>query len=365
MATIYSAPADSETVGHVETPARTRHLHYAENLRAAAIVLVIASHCYGLAWSGTAERWFDHDPVLGFISGATAIFVFISGFFFHHVLRGRFDHAAFVTKKAQKLLPAYLAVTAMLLLIERSMGIDGLRYGSLRDPAAQFGMALLAGTGGPAMWYIPFIFDIFLLSPLFLLFLRAGTRAQAAVLGVLLVVGLLVDRSELNRVHNLAHFGFYYAFGAFCSLHRERFEAIVRRVPAIAGSAAAVAVLAAAQYRFGLAEQAGLPVAWPAAKFVYVGKIAQILLLAGIALRFADRPIAGVTTVAQWSFGLFFLHQVPLLLLRPLAAQGAFAFPASHAGLLLCATLVFAMAMAMIWLARRALGRHSRYFVGV
>lgn len=341
------------------------HLHYFENMRGLAILLVIAAHCLGLAWSGTATRWFDHDPVLSIVTGGTPIFVFISGFFFHHVFRHDFDYVAFVARKARSLLPAYLAVTAVLLLIEHAMGIDAVRYGPIQGLADRYFMALYAGASGPAMWYVPFVFDLFLLSPLVLLFLHARPSTQCAVLAVALVIGVLVDRSYLNRLHNLEHFGFYYLLGAFSSLHRARFEALLRRRRTTHLAAAAIVVLAIAEYRFGRVEAAGMATVWPAFKFLYFGKIALVLLLASLALRYADRPIPWLSKVSEWSFALFFVHQIPLLLLRPMAIAGAFNLGPGYFGLAWCVAVVFAMSMGMIWAARQLLGHRSRYLIGV
>lgn len=364
MATVVVARVALQATQPAVPRAGGAYLPYFENMRGIAILLVISAHCFGLAWSARPDRWSDHDPVVTFIAGSTAIFVFVSGFFFHHVFRGGFDYAAFVAKKARSLLPPYLAVTAVLLLTERAMGIDGIRYGSLTSLPDQYFMALFAGVSGPAMWYIPFVFDIFLLSPLVLLFLRARPQVQWAMLAAALVIGVLVDRSEFNRVHNVAHFGFYYLLGAFCSAHRARFEALLRRPRTMHLAVAIVVVLAIAEYRFGGAEAAGFPVPWPAAKFIYFGKIALVLLLAGLTLRFANRPIAGLSTIAEWSFALFFVHQLPLLLLRPMASAGAFNLGAGYLGLAWCATVVFSMSIGMVWGVRQLTGHRSPYLIG-
>jgi probable poly-beta-1,6-N-acetyl-D-glucosamine export protein len=362
MATRISLPALDVAGSPVADAPVSARLHYMANMRGITILMVIASHCYGLAWSGTAEDWFPHDPVLSFISGATPVFVFISGFFFHHVFGRAFSYPAFIRKKAGALLPPYLFITAVLVLAERAMHIAAFRYGTLTDPGTQFVMAAMTGASGPAMWYLPFLFDIFLLSPLFLLFMRAPVRAQAAVLLGLFVIGLLVDRSFFNRFANLGHFVFFYALGIWCSLHRQRFERLVQRPEAIAASLGAIVLLGIAQYEFGLAQAAHLPLPWSPEKFVYVRKLALILLMAGVLLRFGQAPLPGLITVADWSFALFFVHQIALLALRPLAASGC--IRPGFGALLIFATLATLISLALIWLARQSLGRRSRYFVG-
>lgn len=365
MASVYSgtlAEAVCASATNAGAPIR-EHVHYLENMRAVAIVLVVASHCYGLAWSGTRLNWFSDDPLLSFLSGATPIFVFISGYFFHHVFGARFDYVEFLQKKAVALLPPYVVVTTLLLLTEHALGLAGLRY-RIHDPVEQLAMALITGAGGPAMWYIPFIFDMFLLSPLFLIFMRMREHAQLTALSALFLLGLIVDRGDtFARLANIGHFSFYYALGIYCSRHRARFEALVQESWVMAASLGIIVLLAAAQYRAGLEVAAGMPVTWTPEKFVYIRKIALILLLAGLLLRHADRPVPGMTPIARWSFGIFFLHQLPLLLLLPIAGHDRIA--PGYGGLACYAALVFGIAVLLVRLARDLFGSRSRYLVGV
>jgi hypothetical protein len=332
-------------------------------MRGAAILFVVVSHCGALAWNGRDMSMFPHDPIVSFIAGATSIFVFISGFFFHHVFRSDFHYPSFLRKKATVLLPPFLAMTLLLLVTERLMGLDGLRYGARTGFIEQFAWAAFAGTAGPAMWYLPFIFDMFLLSPLFLIFMRAGWRTQIAMLVPLLALGLLVERSFIDRLANVAHFSFYYAFGIFCSIHRERFVAIVSQNRTMIAAVLVIVVLAAAQYTIGTAMDVRIP-HLNAYDFIYFRKIALILLLAGVMARVADKPVPGLTLIAQWSFGLFFVHQFALVLLTPIANAGWFAIGPDYVRLALVDTVVLAMSLCFVGATKLVLGRNSRLVVG-
>lgn len=366
MASIYpgtlaGAPSLARIARVVSTDAGGR-LQYLENMRGAATLLVITTHCLGLAWSASDAAWSLSDPVLSAIAGATPIFVFISGFIFHRLGGGAFQFPAFVRSKASTLLPPYLIVTAVLLCTERALGYDVLRYPGLRDPLAQYAMAVAAGGGGPAMWYIPFAVDLALLSPLFLAFMRASPRGQRGALALLLALGLLVDRSAFDRFANLAHFGFYHALGIYCAMHRARFEALVRSTRTILVAAATIVLLAFAQYWLASCEAAGWQLPWPSGKLIYLHKIALIVLLAGIALRVADRPVPGLSLAGRWSFGLFFAHQLSILLVMPLAAHLGLA--PGYAALFFYSALVIAIAGAMLWSVRRIFGPQSRLLIG-
>jgi peptidoglycan/LPS O-acetylase OafA/YrhL len=366
VATVYLAPTAPATIANlpVAQPVAREHLHYLENMRAAAILMVVVSHCYGLTWSGTGFTGFANDPLLSFIAGATALFVFISGFFFHHVFSGRIEYPAFIAKKARTLLPPYLVMTVVLVLLDHAMGTASIRYQPGTSLFERTVMAAMTGLSAPAMWYIPFIFDMFLLTPVFVLFLRVPVRVQVAVLAALLLLGLAVERDGLNPLANLAHFSFYYAFGMFCSLHRAWFERLVGDRRVMLASVGVIAVLAILQYRVGQAEAVGLSAAIAPTKFVYIRKIAQILLLAGVMLAFVNRAVPGMRTLARWSFGLYFVHQIPLILLTPFAARGLFAGLPGYEGLVLCAAIVLTISLGLVWTGRTVLGKRSPYVIG-
>lgn len=346
-------------------PARREHLYFIENMRGIAILLVVLSHCCGLAWNGMDVSKLPNDPIVSVLAGATSIFVFISGFFFHHIFQAGFRYAPFLMKKTRSLLVPYVAISLLLFLTQYAMGSGDLAQGERAGLLGQLSWALLTGTSGPAMWYLPFIFNIFLLSPLFLAFMRAAPTVQGVVLLMLLALGLAVDRIWLNPVANIAHFSFYYAFGIFCSLYRAQFVAIASRNWVLAACTVSIAGLAMAQYLVGSRETPEAAAALINAQdFIYLQKIALILLLAGLMARMADHPVRGLTLVAQWSFGLFFVHQIALLLLEPVARAGWFALGPDYVRLALVFAVVFAMSLAFVGAAKLALGRYSRLLVG-
>ena len=76
---------------------KREHLVYFDYFRAISIILIVMGHSYG-SW--------ERDSVLdmsftNLISGGTALFVFISGFFFHNVFNENYNYKAFVLKKCE------------------------------------------------------------------------------------------------------------------------------------------------------------------------------------------------------------------------------------------------------------------------
>ena len=61
--------------------------------------------------STVTEKW-----VANLVVGGTSLFVFISGFLFHHLHASRFDYRRFLTNKVQKVVVPYLALATPLIL---------------------------------------------------------------------------------------------------------------------------------------------------------------------------------------------------------------------------------------------------------
>src|SRR6516164_5663513 len=103
-----------------EHPYEDEFLHSLHLCRAIAIVLIVAGHSYwlaGLKVDTFAERW-----VANLIFGETAMFVFISGFLFHHIFLPKFDYLRFMKGKTKTILIPYLLLSCLaisLLLLVR------------------------------------------------------------------------------------------------------------------------------------------------------------------------------------------------------------------------------------------------------
>lgn len=357
--------ASSEGSGSV--PAQRQHIHSMHNFRAVAILLVVSSHCYDIAWRSHIGVPSPYDFLINIISGATALFLFISGFFFHRVFSRRFDFVSFLKSRAKRLLLPYLTVTICLILLAMLLGKELRLLKHLPDLWVIFPTAILLGSAGPAMWYVPFIFVIFLMSPLFLAFCRTDSRYQIAILVVGLAIGFFVNRSmfNMNKIQNVAYFSFYYMFDMYYSVRYKELYSYFSRITIITAAGLAVIILAISQQYIGLIDNpAGQWFEWTGFNFLYFQKIAQIIFLCGFLGRYADRNLPVISLIATWSFGLFFLHQIALLLLWPVAKHWDISLGVKYADLTLWSALVIGLSVMLVWLGTKLLGKHSRYLIG-
>lgn len=325
--------------------------------------MVIITHCFTATGVLLEYPFSEHHWLISLMGGATAIFVFISGYFYERVYRRRLTGRELIRQRLLLLLPPYLFISLVLIACDLEPGVRG-TVPVAGDPVQGLAVLLLTGATGPAMWYVPFILALLLFTPAFARFAVAPVRRQLAVLAVLLAISIVVPRHPNMLVANLLHFALYYAYGIFWAVHRERLEAEVRRPTVLLLLALLLAAAATLQYAIGLAGDPGaLGPLLSARDIVVVRKLILIALLLGLLLRFCRQPMAPLCALADLSFGLFFVHQPVMLgLVRAARVFGYRGEPWSSA--LLLWVLTVALSIAVLMLGRGLLGRRARVLLG-
>lgn len=334
-------------------------------LRGMAIAMIVLGHSIFLA-----------QPVFpalleNILRGGTGLFVFISGFFFHHVFYAHFDYRQFIAKKASALLIPFLVISAFALLI-RMLGWwqDGLNW---QENLLNAWYTLRNGYVLYPHWYIPFIFLTFLCSPLHLIFIRAHLSLQLLTFITFSVVALLIHRPQSNThfLQSLIYFTPYYLLGILFS----QYELRLRRWhwPLLVVSLLVIATTAIVQTYIW--EHIGN---YHKAAFVYEGwdlQFLQVLFgcIAMLALCRHIRPWLQqhLCWLADLSFPIFFIHPLLTIALENLAAIETIKpfFPVSGLGAsLLVFISVFLVqfygSVGIAVLVRKISKRNSRFLVG-
>jgi len=202
------------------------HLRSFEYFRAVAIVLIVAGHSYGIA--GWRIDSFGERVLANLISGGTSLFVFISGFLFHHVFYPKFVYRKFLEKKFKNVYLPYLILSVLPIILalvikapfpEFYFGPEDTFYDRILRP-----ILLYYWYGGVMVyWYIPFIMAMFILSPVFIWFIKIDTRNKIYILAFLSVVSLFMHRPVNNWsiTQSVIYFFPVYMFGILCSMKKE------------------------------------------------------------------------------------------------------------------------------------------------
>lgn len=204
------------------------YLQSITNFRAIAIILIVGAHCYGI--SDFIQNDFLTRLVFNITSGGTIIFVFLSGFLFHHIfyLKGRIN--IFLKNRAKRLLIPYLILSIIPILYRIyfepefwSNIIPTDRTGFFYEFVYPYFLFLISGDHLVAYWYIPFAMLLFSLYPLHSLFIKGGIKNQVIIMLITLIVSLIVQRplpKSLLFVQSLVYLTPAYLFGIFCSINK-------------------------------------------------------------------------------------------------------------------------------------------------
>lgn len=353
---------------------RTEFLHSLNYFRAVAIIFIVAAHCYG--FTGWQTDTIFQGTLANFFLGGTALFVFISGFLFHHIFYKRFQYGPFISKKIQYVLVPYLVLSSAALLYDLWSGTGYPAAALSERPSMDVGdylsvFAVYYGTGRGtfAYWYIPFIMAVFLLSPVFIAYIKLGTNARLSIFSVTLLVSTLIHRSvdDLSVIQSVVYYSPVYLFGILASQHKERLYAVLgSKTGLLFITAVGLAVLQAVFYgnagKFHKDAFALGPL-----DINLVQKLVLCMFFLVYLRRFEARVIALLNLLAASSFAIFFLHPFAVAALGgPLLSPLLYEWIPLSGGVrwVLSTFLVVILSVALAVSIKRLMPSRSRYLIG-
>ncbi|MCB0494675.1 MAG: acyltransferase [Cyclobacteriaceae bacterium] len=145
---------------------KENYLTYVHHLRGLAILIIVAIHSR-MALFGNSDIAINKGLVV-FLDNGTIIFVFISGFLFHHVFIPRFDYKNYLIKKSKYVLLPYLLVSIPPILdkLYFDNNIPWLTTSlQAKGPVEFVAYMLLTGKHFGPFWFIPMITVFYIISP--------------------------------------------------------------------------------------------------------------------------------------------------------------------------------------------------------
>ena len=330
--------------------------------RALAILMVVFSHAGELG--AIAIDTLPELVVWNTLSGATTMFIFISGFLFHHAFVSRFRFGEFIEKKLKHLFVPYLLLSCAALAVGCSdvpMESFNGDFGVLKAGAYM----LASGRATVAYWFVPFVLTLFTLAPLHAKFVELRLRTQLTIVGALFVIALLIHRPVANvgPVQNLLYYTPTYLLGMMCSQHRAIADPLLARAtwPLLAatfGMATLQALLGVSgNYFKPIFEFGGLDL-------MLLQKVCLCLFLMAFLRRFETMRSKSIDVLANTSFAIFFLHPIVLEVFVQSPWMKPYLVEESWMQFAVISTLCVAICASMAWYVRRAFGSQSRYVTG-
>ena len=339
--------------------------------RGIAIIFIVAGHSLG-PWLIDS---FSEKVLVNLISGGTILFVFISGYFFHYIFYNKFNFKKFLVKKYQNVLLPYTILT-----------ISGIGYYSLSS--AQFPWAdtlelhnvesvseyiriiaiyLWTGCIASTYWYIPFISIIFIMSPVFLRYIRLPTIYRISIFLILLIASVFIHRptGNLFPLHSALYFIPIYMLGIMSSIHREQVSIFIEGKSLAIGCV--VLILAILQVFFlngsGNFHKDEI-FSYNGMDIIIIQKIVMCFFLLSLLQKHESRHIPGLKILAASSFAIYFIHPWVFILFQETGVFSFFKFLPDFGMFLLTVPLVLASSLFIAYLVKLALKNNSRYIIG-
>lgn len=296
--------------------------------RGIAILFIVAGHSYG-PW---AINTFSERMLANIISGGTALFVFISGFFFHHVFYEKFSFKKFLGKKSKSVFIPYLLLSSIGIFYyfyssspfpySNSLKIENLS--SWIDYASMVGAYLWTGRIATAYWYIPFILIIFTMSPVFILYIRFNSKYRIIIFMISLLFSIFLHRptGNLSPLHSVLYFLPIYMLGIICSLHRKSVIDFTKsRSIAIGSMVFLLSFLQALFYTGHGNFHKDEMFSYEGPDIIIIQKIAMCFFFLSILQRYESKNIPVLNLLASGSFAIFFLHPWILIIFENVGGQ--------------------------------------------
>ena len=338
--------------------------------RGLAIVVIVAGHCFDLAdWK---DATLPEQLIRNLMAGGSCLFVFISGFLFHHVFFERYQYRRFLAGKAKNVLLPYLILSAAPItyfVVQQKPHFDGYFLpqgdGVLSVYVVPYLKYLWTGVFFIPYWYIAFIMLMFVLSPLHMAFIRLSRQLRLVITVAGLMVASLLHRpiDNLNVLQSLAYFFPVYLLGIQCSIHKSWLYRVFagRELLLLLPLLLVLLWQTLGQRHIGNFNKD--PFVWGGVDWVLLQKVLMCLLLMVFLHRFEDKNWRLLGLLAASSFGIYFLHAWVLAV--------AYAFKDGHefgiSSLLLwplATAAVITLSVSCAWGVRRLLGRRSRMITG-
>jgi peptidoglycan/LPS O-acetylase OafA/YrhL len=335
-------------------------------LRAIAIILIVAGHCDGVSgWEANniAEKFVEN-----LIRGGTDIFMFISGFMFYHIYFHNFDYRGFVRKKISKVLIPYLIMSTpaiIYIIFFKNRGLHNLH--GVNEWVTSILFYYMTGNTIDGYWYIPVIMIIFLLSPIFIMFIRLKVGIKIFVLITTFLVSVFIHRpvDNINFVHSVLYFVPFYLLGIFCSIYKKNvydyqkgLEYIFLAIALLLAWYQSAFISITGNFHKEFFQFNGIDV-------LLLQKLSLILFLMMWLHRYETSDFIGLSFIAKVSFPIYFLHPYIIkFLIRMKNALNGYDIHTSLLMFVLSTLTVTLLSSFLALFTKRLLRKNSQMLIG-
>ena len=342
------------------------YLNSFNHFRAIAIIFIVLGHTYALVNIDSSTLF--NGMIKNLLLGGTTLFVFISGFLFHHIFYKSFNYKKFLKKKTLNVLLPYIFLSFVPIILfvvifpNNNIFLTN-QNGFIFEMVLPYFKYFLSGRFLTAYWYIPFIFIIFILSPIFINFIKLNLKTQIMITTLLFTISILIHRpiSNINTLHSVLYFLPVYLLGILFSIyktkiyyslkHKEFYLLIIIILIALFQSYIGIS----GNYHKNLLEYNGVDL-------MLIQKTLMSIFFMIILHRFENFESTYINIISNTSFAIFFIHPFLIYFISKLKINNM--LQGSHTYLFLWFTLIIILSIVIAQISRRLLNDKSRYLIG-
>ena len=344
------------------------HLH---SFRALAILKIVFGHAMAAAFIGVYGL-FDDSKLVLLVSeiiyhDSTLYFAIISGLLFSKVLKQKGYFKFYISKIKHIVLP-YLFLTIVLTLVK----IDFNNFSSfskiLDYTANKVGLNMLYGQASFALWYIPVLLCLYLLTPL-LSFLQTKNKMGNLVFLAIIFIPIFISRVPISqdyvlRIETVIYFAGAYAFGMFLGENLNQNLFLIDKYKKLLIALAVLSTI----YLFYLFwnEIKSTGIVNIKETIFYIQKTCFACLFMLFFFKLEDKQPKWMHPIARDSFAIYFIHGPLLYVLLPLFLFNS--FKNNSVSVVFIALLLFTssivISMLIVKIFNKIFGKYSRMIVG-
>ncbi|WP_417761202.1 acyltransferase family protein [Shewanella sp.] len=334
-------------------------------MRGIAIMLIVAGHSIYNSGEGF--------PLLleNLLRGGTALFVFISGYFFHRVFYKRFEFRSFMQNKINNVLWPFLIISfiGLFALIPQWLLLD---KHPLEQVPLDMWYTLRNGYVLYPHWYIPFILVVFLISPLFMEYIKLSAKARWGLLIALSLVAIVVQRpiGNVNVLQSVLYFTPFYMLGICYSQDDTRLASIKVPLQWVSWGVLALTLVMQTYVEGHLGNYHKDFWQYTGIDWQFIQKMALcVLALQGCEWLAQGKEMPWLTRLADMSFAIFFLHPLLTILIGVVSQQLHFRLAPDSAvtsiaySVVLFSIQLWGSVLIALWL-KRCFGDRSKTVMG-
>ena len=348
-------------------------LGYLHSFRGLAILKIVFGHAVAAACIGAYGVFDVSKPILiiseVFYHDSTLYFAIISGLLFSKILKPKGYYKFYKSKLKHILLP-YLFFTLVLTLIKINFGpISGFQEG-FQQVVSKVWMNFVFGKANFALWYIPVLIFLYLVTPLLEFFQRKNTVTKTLFF-LIIIAPLFISRIQNLTEYSLSletmiYFSGAYALGMFLGVDLNKKLSWLKKYKNLFGLMGLIS--SAFLFYFYINDIDYLGIVSLKETVFYLQKICFAIVFILLFKTLEDKQPKWLSPIANDSFSIYFIHGSILYAISPwfiILLKSDTINPLNVVlGAFLLFFLVLLICITMVAISKKLFRKYSRMIVG-